>query len=424
MDTLLSIQKLAKSNKTLAEKKLLPFAKEIFPDLKIEKLRIEQNDYSLNSVYGFINISNKEYFFKFHSEEGEEQTLKEYYLSDKLYKAGYPIMMPVFKSTEPGKQFLIYEKFKESNFFDLLDLMDRQYLRKKTYYKKLLKQILRLEQRFDKKIIKIALSTLKKAPAKIVKQEELNQLFFRRLVSINTQPRVDLFYENKKVLLPSNETIPFSKLKKLKWIINGVEYKENLEELISKAKVFLNPNRLKQYPVITAHGDDHNGNKVVTGNGLIYYDSAFAGNNQYTLLSFIKTTFHDTLAHPLWLYSSKDFKVNLKIKLNRDSIIIDTDFDFEKSAPIRAKLLDIKLNYIWIPLIKELKNKKLLEKDYIEFIRKAFFTCPFLVFNLIDNTKYSPEKSIFALSQAVMVGSKSSNGPMEKFFKKLEAEII
>lgn len=423
MDTLFSIQKLAKTNKDLAEKKLFPLVKEIFPDLKISKLRIEQKDYSLNSVYGFITINKKEYFFKFHSEEGEEKTLKEYYLSDKLNKAGYPIIMPVYKSTKPGKQFLIYEKFRESNLFDLLDLMDRQYLGKKFYDKKLLKKVIKLEQDFDKKIIKIALSTLKKASNKLVAKEELNQLFYRRLVAGNTTPRLDLFYKNKKVLLPSGETIKFENLKKLKWIINGIVYEETLEELINQAKKLLNPNRLEEHPVIIAHGDDHNGNKVITNQGLIYYDPAFAGENQYALLSFVKTTFHDTLAHPLWLYSSKDFKLNLKMKLTSEYIIVNTDFDFEKSAPIRAKLLGIKLNNTWIPLIKELKKRKLLEKDYIDYIRKAFFTCPFLVFNLIDNTKYTPDQSIFALSQSVMIGSTSTNGPMEEFFQKLEGAI-
>lgn len=419
---LLDIQKLAKINKEKAERELLVTTRLIFPNLKIEKIKINQQSYSLNSVFGYITIKSSDYFFKFHSEEGEEKTLKEYYKSELLSKNGFPTLLPIYKSTKPGKQFLIYKKITDPNVFDVLDKMDRAYLKNKKYDLKIKTRLLSSEEKFDKEIIKKSLKTLKIASASQIEKEELNQLFYRRLVSDMTTPRLDLFYKNKDVQLPNGKIISFEKLKKLQWKINGVLYLETLEQLIEKAKFLLNPQRLKTYPVVTGHGDDHNGNKFFTKKGFVYYDPAFAGVNQYALLTFIKTTFHDCFAHPLWLYNTKDFNVSIELTIG-NKIEIKTNYNWEEWAPIREELLKLKIKNLWIPLLKKLQSEKLLEKEWEKFIRVGLFTCPFLVFNLIDSNKFSPENSLFALSQSVIVGSKSDNGPMEEYLNILRGSI-
>lgn len=408
------IQKLAKVNKKQAESKLLSLTRSIFPRLDIQKITIAQKSYSLNSVFGFIAIDNKDYFFKFHSEEGEEKTLKEYYASEILSKAGLPIMMPVYKSTRPGKQFLIYQKISDPTVFEVMDKLDRNYLQNKKYDKKLKEKVIAQETAFDKLVLQKTLKTLKMASAQTFAKEEINQFFYRRLVSKNTAPRLDLFYKNKTITLPNNKKISFEELKKLKWIINGIEFEESLEQIIKEAKRLLNPHRLKKYPVIVGHGDDHNGNKFFTKKGFLYYDAAVGGQNQYALLTFIKTTFHDCLAHPLWLYDAKDFKVSIKYVITDDRIKIETDYDWAKWAPIREEILRIKIKSLWLPLLKKLKKEGLLEKEWKNFIRKVLFACPFLV---------SPANSLFALSQCITVGSKSKNGPMEKYFEYIKQEL-
>lgn len=418
---LLDIQKLAKEDREKAEKELLTTTRLIFPNLDIKKIKINQQSYSLNSVFGYITIGNKEYFFKFHSEEGEEKTLTEYYKSYLLAKKSLPVLLPLYKSTKPGKQFLIYKKIKDPNVFDVLDIFDRTYLKTKKYDKKLEKKILFFEEKFDKEIIKKSLPTLKIASSSLVEKEELNQLFYRRLVSNTFTPRLDLFYKNKNIKLSKNQIISFEKLKKLKWEINGVLYKQTLETLIENAKKMLNPKRLKTYPVLTGHGDDHNGNKFFTKNGFVYYDAAFAGKNQYALLTFVKTTFHDTLAHPLWLYNPEDFNVAISYEFKKNIIKVNTNYDWEKWAPIREKLLWIKIKKLWVHLLKDLQIKNLLEKDWEDFLRSAFFSCPFLVYNLIDQKKLSFKNSLFALTQCIEVGSK--NGKMDKYFEYIKQSL-
>lgn len=405
--TLVAIQKLAKVNKKQAEDNLLLLTRSIFPRLNIKKVTIAQKSYSLNSVFGFITIKNKDYFFKFHSEEGEEKTLKEYYASEILKKAGLPIIMPILKSTKPGKQFLIYQKINKPTVFEVMDKMDRNYLKNKRYDKKLRAKILAYELAFDKLVLKKSLKTLKTASAQTFTKEEINQFFYRRLVSKNSTPRLDLFYKNKFIALPNNKKISFEKIKKLKWTINGIEFEESLEQIIDEAKRLLNPFRLKTYPVVVGHGDDHNGNKFLTNKGFLYYDAAVAGQHQYALLTFIKSTFHDCLAHPLWLYDAKDFKVSINFAIKGDRIKVETDYDWEKWAPMREELLWIKIKNLWLPLLQKLKNEGLLEKEWQNFIRKALFACPFLV---------KPAHSLFTLSQCVAVGSKSKKDFMEKYF--------
>ena len=417
---LIDIQKLAKTDKKSAEEKLLVLTREIFPQLSIQKILIDQKSYSLNSVFGFITIERKEYFFKFHSEEGEEKTLKEYYNSELLSKNGFPTLLPVYKSTKPGKQFLIYKKISDPNVFDVLDRLEKTYLKNKTYDQKLKTKLIKTEESFYKQIIKKSLQTLKTVPAKKVAKEEINQLFYNRLVSDITTPRLDLFYKNKSMGLPNGTILSFEDLKRLHWNIDGVLYKKTIDELIIEAKRLLNPLRLTRYPVITGHGDDHNGNKFFTKKGFVYFDPAFAGENQYALLTFIKTTFHDCLAHPLWLYDPKDFNIELYNTIKKNVIEIETNFNWISWAPVREELLWIKIKQLWVPLIKKLKSKNLLEKEWEIFIRSALFTCPFLVYNLIDEKRISPLHSLFALSQCVVVGSKSKNGPMEKYFEYMK----
>ncbi len=420
--SLFEIQTMAKSDKAQAEVELLAALQVIFCDLAIASVRINQSAVSLNSINGIVVIAGVEYFFKFHSEEGEEQTMQEYYRSELLSEAGYAVMMPVYKSTESGKQILIYPKVDAPTLFQAMDQMDRGYLVEGKYPEGS-EQLLQAEREADRRKVEVLLRTLKLAPAAAVAAEGINQLFYVRLADKRTTPRVDLFYRDKAVRLPDGGEIGFNQLSQLKWVINGVAYDETLEDLIQTATGLLDPLRLAEYPVVTAHGDDHNGNKFVTPEGLIYLDPAFAGMYQYALLSQVKTTFHDTLAHPLWLYNPQDFAVQLELKIEDGMVRMDNDFNWQKVAPLREQMLQIKLEEIWIPLLRELKKRGWLEENWENYLRKALFACPFLVYNLIDNARYTTDKSLFALAQAVRMGSKSKSGMMEPFLEKLRTAI-
>jgi len=83
------------------------------------------------------------------------------------------------------------------------------------------------------------------------------------------------------------------------------------------------------------------------------------------MLAYIKTTFHDVYAHPLYLYEPQnvekylelDFKIDKKNKI----IIINNNFSLEKKAPFRKELLKIKFKTLWKPLIEILREQNLLD---------------------------------------------------------------
>jgi hypothetical protein len=430
---LLSISKLAKITPLLAAQKIQNFATKKF-NLKIAKTKINQSAVSLNSVNGFFELENgTEYFFKFHAEENETETVSEYYRAEILEKNGFPVITPIFQSTQPGEQFLIYPKISAPTFFDVLEKMDAKFLTTKKYNEDQKQKILAAEKELCEKCFEIAKKTLHIENSEKINSASIWQLFYRRLTSIDTTPRLDLFYTNKKIQLPNGNSLPFEELAKFKWKINGREYQESITEIIDSAKKILNPKSQKNWSVITAHGDDHNGNKFYFENekpNLKYFDPAFAGENIPALLAFIKTTFHDVFAHPFWLYDSKKIenKLELNFEITKQTISVQHNFELQNVAPIRLEILKIKLEKLWQPLFIELQKLTLQTSEKLMpiektpqmskgFIKKALFCCPFLVMNLIDPNNFSPKVSLFALSRAVEMGTFSDDDFLNKLFQ-------
>ena len=397
-----------KSEILKAEIVLKTLLSELFLDLKIDKVQIQKSQLSLNSVNGFVKVQNKkELFFKFHTEENE--ILEEYYRAELLEKYGFPIIKPLYVSKIPGKQILIYEKVETKRCFDVLNEK-----------KKILneKKFLEEQERMDEKALNVALKTLKIVSAEEYDKSKLLQLFYRRLKLKDGIPRVDSFYKNKEVVLPNNKKINFEVLKKYKWIINGRKYESSLKDLIVSATEILDPFRFKKVPVCVGHGDDHYGNifcfEKNNGYKFKYFDPAFAEDIQHVLLTQVKATFHNIFAHPFWLYNPELLEKDLKIKFDLDDknkvIKINHNWDLQEND-FRMQLFKLKVEKFWKPLISELKKRDLLEDDWLVFIKRALFCCPFLVLNLINLDKekgavsYTPKTSLLALSKAVEMGS-------------------
>src|SRR5262249_54202647 len=68
--------------------------------------------------------AGEELFFKFHHEEGEEHTLREFYQAELLGAAGYPVDMPLHASREVGRQLLLYRRRRSPRFADLCRRLD------------------------------------------------------------------------------------------------------------------------------------------------------------------------------------------------------------------------------------------------------------------------------------------------------------
>jgi hypothetical protein len=439
---LFDITKQAKVNPEQTADLIKDFVIEKF-QLDIESLEINSCAVSLNSVNGKIFLKEgKKLFFKFHAEEGEEESVDEYYRSGILENAGYPVISPIYESKVPGEQFLIYEFVDQPTFYDAFGDIDAEFLETGKYNEAKKKELLETEKEFCDISLEIAKKTLKTSEKKAVAEEDVWQLFYKRLVSddASNPPRLDLFYTGKKVALPENcsETeIPFDELKNYSWVINGKKYAENLDEIIASAKEIVNPNAQETWPAITAHGDDHNGNKFYfegESPSLKFFDPAFAGENIPALLAFIKTTFHDTLAHPFYFYEPEkvEEKAGISVEIKENTVLVNHQFTLEQAAPFRKELLDIKKEKLWRPLVAAMKSQDFfpetsegaLYQEEKQFIKKALFCCPFLCLNLIDPKKFSPKVSLFALSRAVELASSFENSPEKNLIDTFLEEVF
>jgi len=471
---LFKITKIAKTDIKEAKTSVLNFVQEKFPNLQAISIDINSSKVSLNSVNGFIHTkNNQKYFFKFHAEEGEENTINEYYQSHELADAGLPIVKPIYENTEPGSQFLIYKEIKASTAFDEFNKLDERPNKEKE------QKLLAAEKGLLKKEARVFIDTLEISDAQKIANAPLHQLFHTRLVSKNNQsPRLNIYYANKNFELPDKQIINFDDLAQKKWTINGINYNETLLEIINSAKDILdplakaprqnnsytcitsschlylkNPSKYpdtlqnfsnksdinlcakcksyfvaepnKKIPTVLGHGDDHNGNKFYIQERFIFFDPAFAGR-QPALLSFIKATAHNTLLHPFWFYepkalTRKEKSLKLEYKIDKNSITINHNWDMEKQSPIRKRILDLQTQTVWKPLLLKMRQKKIMPKNYEEYIRKALFCCPFLACNLIDKNKYPSIVSLLALSKCVELGtSGNKKNIVDEFLNELK----
>ncbi|MFX9532689.1 hypothetical protein ABTO68_19040, partial [Acinetobacter baumannii] len=89
----------------------------------------------------------------------------------------------------------------------------------------------------------------------------------------------------------------------------------------------------------------HNANVWYEDDGsdtrLSFFDPAFAGENIPTLLAEVKTTFHNILAHPLWLYDPAlaGERYSASVTLDDDMLLITTTYEPSK---VRRELLAVK----------------------------------------------------------------------------------
>ncbi|HVY12041.1 MAG TPA: hypothetical protein VHB73_00590, partial [Alphaproteobacteria bacterium] len=169
MSTLAQLVREAKTDPATAAAKLLPLLQEIFPARKLIRCSINSGSkVALNSINGTLQSEGgARYFFKFHAEEGEEQSLgaAEYYQAKKLAELGWPVIAPLEASHAPGKQCLLYEEISASTAYDLMGAEDAKYLDTKAYDTALEKTLLRAEENYLRRTTAIVLNTLEPGSA-------------------------------------------------------------------------------------------------------------------------------------------------------------------------------------------------------------------------------------------------------------------
>ena len=397
------IQALQFRDRDAANQKLLDFLKDNLP-FKIATVEVRPLAVSLNSINGFITKEDGEkLFFKTHIEP--QSIIHEYYNSSILAEAGYPVIKPIFSSTEWGKQLLIYQYFDAPSLFNVARDIE-------TNKRNDAETILALQEKADDRLREIYFNTLEPLTAKEHKSVPVHQLFFHRL----TGGRLRDFYENTEILLPGNAP-HFDQLPVMKWRINGLEYQDTLNELIQRAIALLNPELGSDIPSIVGHGDAHNGNVFVDGDKgeLIYFDPAFAGRHS-PFLDLTKPLFHNVFA--IWMYYPQEIAAELSInwEIKNGKMVVEHDF---KPSAIRVGFLRSKIRRVLKPLLEELQSKNWLHPCWREYLKLALFCCPFLTMNLSDRLKFPPEITLLGLATSVEMGS-SSLGEIDSF---LDAEL-
>jgi hypothetical protein len=372
---------------------------------------INRDQYSLNSLNGIVSIADgSEYFFKFHQEEGEGDTVAEYYRAETLREAGYPVDVPAFASREVGRQILLYRRRHDRRFADLCRAAEMEGGTD-------IAPLVRAQQDLDRIIGERYLATLHEAGPAEVAAEPIHRLFHGRLVDPEAPERLGgraaRFYLDQPFEFPGL-TAHWRGIGHRRWRINGIVYRDTLAGLFEESRSILSPAKLGGTSVV-AHGDAHNANVwcEAADSGaprLVFFDPAFAGPHVPALLAEVKATFHNIFAHPFWLYDAALAKQRYSAAVRLEDGMVAIDHDWSLPA-LRSAFLESKFDLVWRPLLAELKRRGQLPANWRRVLRCALFCCPTLVMNLRAGAgDHNPVSSAIGLSAAIMTGSEPEAG--------------
>jgi len=380
-------------------------------DLPVAAVEINRDRYSLNSLNGFVTTrDDRTFFFKFHQEEGEADTVGEYYRAEVLRDAGFPVDLPLHSSGEVGRQILLYRRRSEPRFADLCRAVE--------WGDADAAPLIDAQRALDRLIGERYLATLHATDAAQVEAESVHRLFHARLVDPGHDGelggRVRRFYVDQVFRFPG-ATLPWRDLADRRWRINGIAYRRSLRDLFEESRERLQPARLAGHGAVVAHGDAHNANIWAEPTDgvprLVFFDPAFAGRHIPALLAEIKATFHNIFAHPLWLYDAPIADRRFKAVLTATGDIFDMRMDWQLS-PLRTAFLESKIAQVWQPLLAALQKRGRLPGEWRRIVRCALFCCPTLVMDLRagGGADHTPITSAIGLAVALMMGSEPEGG--------------
>ena len=362
---------------------------------RVAGIELTLDEYSLNSVSGRVRFADGDLlFFKFHSEEGEEAHVSEYYRAQLLADAGLPVELPLHLAGQPGRQIALYELRTEPRKADVCAELERGDGR-------LPAGLAAARCALDRVTGEVALRTLR--PGQAGPSPAIHQLFWRRLTDEAGRfpgGRYRAWYADDPA---------YAGLADRRFVINGVEYAQTLAEIASAAARLLDPAVLAAGPALTAHGDDHQGNVwVLSGPELRLFDPAFAGSDLPALLAPVKATYHNVFAHPFWLYHPQEAARRINVQVTMGDGVIEVSDD-AGLPPLRRDIADSIAGLVWAPLLSELARRGQLPPDWRATVRAALACCPLLVTNLLAAGRPEPIRYL-GLARTVMAGSEPVDG--------------
>ncbi|TDE34365.1 hypothetical protein [Antarcticimicrobium sediminis] len=407
------IRAVATQDPARAEAMLESFIAGLF-DIPVTGLKINYDQYSLNSLNGFFRSGDNRFFFKFHQEEGEEQMRGEYYRADILARAGLPVDQPVHMSTLPGEQLLIYTRRADPRFSDVLLELDQ------SNDAEAIARACVAEADLDAHILSCAKDSLVPITPAQSAAEPIHRLFHERMID---QPdgrypggRLARFYVGRDFLFPGELRLGWDEIATARPVIGGIEHMRSLSEMFDLAHSRYAPEALADAGGIVAHGDAHNANvwyeRAPKRDHLAFFDPAFAGDKVPALLAEVKSTFHNIFAHPFWLYNPEIAvqRYHAQVRLEAGRLFIDTDWAL---STVRRALLETKARRFWKPWLAHLADRELLPTDWEEVLRIGLFLSPMLVMNLNAGeagNRHNPTSSAIGLAVALAAGSAPVQG--------------
>ncbi len=394
MSVLERVQKLQFENKAEAEALLLSFLREML-SLDVTTVELRPLVVSLNSFNGFLTLGDgRRLFFKTHTEPGG--IIAEYYNAGQLAQVGYPVLQPVYSSTESGKQLLIYEVVDQPSAFDVARQIENGVDTE-------LQAFTRVQNRADDSLFEIYMRTLEQQSEADAAKAPVHQLFYHRL----TGGRLQQFYgesgEEIELKLPDGDPVTMADVRKAQWEVNGQQYQLSLDELITSAISNLDPQHAGMS--VIGHGDAHNGNLFFDADRekLTYFDPAFAGRH-HPLIDLAKPLFHNVFA--MWMYFPQETNDELFLDVYRHVDEWQIEYEFPLT-PIREMFFESKVERVLSPLMVELARQNALPQDWRQYLKLALMCCPLLTMNLADQKRFPPAISFLGLAMAVEMGGES-----------------
>lgn len=389
-DLLYEIQQLQFSARSDAEALLLAFVRITFPNLAVVSLELRPQAISLNSFNGFLTLAdNTRLFFKTHIEQ--DNRISEYYNAQMLSGAGYPVIQPLYSSTQSGQQLLIYPLIESPSVFDLA----RQIETEGEFDSLIATQLAGLQNRSDRDLFACYELSLEGITADQAARAPIHQLFWHRL----TGGRLARFYGQDTTLALPHGRFEAPEVFSRDWIINGSTYDETLSELIRDAIEILSPHRDEM--TIIGHGDAHNGNVFFSEPGLTYFDPAFAGRHS-PIIDIVKPLFHNVFA--MWMYFPDFENRKLQISVTEHGKVWEVTHNYQLN-PLRVMFFRSKFDHTLIPALQMLQSRGALDGDWRRRIKLALMCCPLLTMNLAN---FPSEIALLGLSFAIQMGADSS----------------
>ncbi len=406
MSILQEIQQLQTVNRAAAGELLRSFVQEVF-GLDAVEVALRPLAVSLNSFNGFLTVADgRRLFFKSHVEP--DSVIAEYYNTGLMVEAGYPVIRPVLASTEPGKQMLLYEVVEDLSVFDAAWEIERGRSND-------LARLADAQARGDDDLLACYERTLTWQAANRHAEAPVHQLFHHRL----TRGRLDAFYGDEVTIeLPSIGRLSMREVRQARWRINGVLFPETLDDVIERAESLLAP--AQAGPAVVGHGDAHNGNVFLRGDGLVYFDPAFAGRHD-PLLDLTKPLYHNV--HAMWMYFPNELLNERGAALQVEDGVFDVTYP-DRLHPVRDMFWTSKTERVLGPVLRLLRQRGWLRPDWRSYLQTALACCPLLTMNLTDGTRFAPPIALLGLAHVMEMGGQSSDSSsrIERWLDRVEIE--